>query len=112
MPSYCFWFGNPARTPTTFTEGVSVLSDKSVEQSPSIPERKPLSRRANHPRRPEQSSQTSNSIPTDVDFTLRSNNVQLSQTFIQIETRVHCWQSLCEDRQTNSLVLVIEGFQP
>jgi hypothetical protein len=72
----------------------------------------PLSHSADEPRGREQTRQTRDGIPADMDFTLGSDDVQLPQAFIRIEPGVNGGQDVCADGQADGLVLMIEGFQP
>ena len=47
-----------------------------------------------------------------MNFSFRSDDVQLSKAFIQVEPGVHCGQDFCADWEASRFVLVIESTQP
>ncbi len=109
LPPHRFWFRNPASATATLTEGISVLSDEPIEQPSRIAKGEPLSHSTNEPSRREQTRQTSDGVPADMDFAFGSDNMQLPQAFIHLEPGVHRWKGLCADGQADGLVLAVES---
>jgi hypothetical protein len=88
VPPNRFWFGNAARAAPTLTQGISVFGNESVEPTPRIAKREPLSQCANEPSGREQVSQTRDRIPANKYFTSGCDDMQLPQAFIHLESGI------------------------